>query len=864
MPLHFSRPLLLAPGLLLGALALLRIRGRGYYSRIRVAAMTLARAVAVAALALLAGGIAWVPGDGRLNLVVLEDVSASMDSARRAVARGFLAELRASLPKGDTLSVVRFAGRPARERVGGTATHKAEPSLDPKSTDLEGALRVGMACAAADARNRIVVLSDGEENRGRSQRALPELQRRQIPLFALDLGGLPRAGFELRSVTAPSRLFPGEPFSVKGLVAAGSAGRVTVRLFRDGVAFAPREVAFTVAEEKEVEFSQESGKPGRFRFRMELLGAGAGDGETPAAAREIDVEVLAPPRVLYLTEDEEAGAGLRRVLRSAGLTVETASPANWNSAAFAPAPGGVIVLDDVGAATLGTDGMARIEGLVRERGVGLLVLGGRHSFGAGGYRDTALERTLPTVMGAPGKGPEAQIGLVLVVDASFSMYSMGRSGNLVRGSTPRKIEIAKLAVLEVLRALRPGDRAGVLQSKDELTWILRPGDQRPAMADLEGRVNAIKALGGGINFYSSVLEASRELKGAENPLRLIMVVCDTNDIDQYRVENVGESADLVRNLAREGISLSIFAIGFPTDKDVPFLRTMATLGRGDFFLVTDLISLPRYLRAEYEKKAGEWFREGELQPLVREESSLLEGVNAAVLPPVLGVDLLTTKMGASEVLATPLGTAFLSLWNYGGGKTAVFASDSGSRWAASWTRWLDAEKFWRQLIYRIAPRPAAPSAEARVETDGENGRVVFRLHGRGGIPDRGYSAVTLERGAARSVVPLTRLGLETYGAALSPGVADGFTFRIAPPPGIAGEEISGTLDNPPSAEGRIRADGSALLGELARESGGTLVSSPAEIVAGGVHPAGPRPDLVFWLLLGALVALLAEFLVRYD
>lgn len=863
MPFDCARPAWLVLALLAGLLSLLWLRGRGFYSPLRQTSLFLARFVAVAALAGAAGGLAWSQPSRNLNLIALVDESASMNAPRRRAAADLLAGMRAGLPAGNGLAVVRFAGEAALESGLATAEEgHFSAGLDRDRTNLEGALRVALTRCLPGAMNRLLLLSDGEETDGNALSVLPEITGRGLAVWSADLSALPRAAVELRAASAPPRLHPGEPFTVRGIIVSGSSGRATVVLSRDGVPVETQEVGLERNEEKEATFAQEAGKPGIARYRMEILPR---EGlELLSAVREVEVEISPPPPVTYLADDPEAAALLRRTLERSDFRVEPLTPEAWD-AAGAPVPhGGVILLDDVAAASLGIAGMERIERLVREGGAGLILIGGPHALGAGGIKDTPLERVLPVVMGASGRGPEAEIGLVIVIDASFSMYYRGRSGNLVKGTTPRKIEIAKAAIIEVLRALRPQDQIGVLESKDQLYWLRRPGPGAD-LAALEEQVNAVRALGGGINFYSSVLEAGKELRKVAAPIRLIMVICDTADIDQYRVETAGDSAELVRRLAGEGIALSIFAIGYPTDKDVPFLKAMADLSRGDFFLVADLLGLPRYLRAEYEKKAGEWFREGEFRPLLMEYAALLDRVDTADLPPVSGVNLVTTKKGAAEILTTDDGSAFLSAWSFGRGKAAVFAADNGTKWAGAWMTWPDAERFWRQLLFRLAPAEKPPLVETRAEVDRERKKILLRLpEQEGGAPETRELSFALEARGRELEAALSRTGLETYEAMLPGNPERSYRYRIRDAGGEKREIAAGFLEVPVAGEQQLRAGGVVLLSRLVRESGGKWISSAAELFS-GISPAPrERPDPVFWLLVTALLALFIEFILRYD
>ncbi len=69
----------------------------------------------------------------------------------------------------------------------------------------------------------------------------------------------------------------------------------------------------------------------------------------------------------------------------------------------------------------------------------------------------------------------------------------------------------------------------------------------------------------------------------------------------------------------------------------------------------------------------------------------------------------------------------LSRWQFGLGRSAVFASDAKARWAADWITWKGYDKFWTNLSRDLLPH--AQAGEASVEFDSANGDLVvdYRL-----------------------------------------------------------------------------------------------------------------------------------------
>ena len=65
--------------------------------------------------------------------------------------------------------------------------------------------------------------------------------------------------------------------------------------------------------------------------------------------------------------------------------------------------------------------MMVIEQAVKNFGVGFMMVGGKNSFGLGGYFKTPIEALLPVEMEMKGKQQLPSLGLVIVLDRSGSM-----------------------------------------------------------------------------------------------------------------------------------------------------------------------------------------------------------------------------------------------------------------------------------------------------------------------------------------------------------------------------------------------------------------------------------------------------------
>jgi len=320
----------------------------------------------------------------------------------------------------------------------------------------------------------------------------------------------------------------------------------------------------------------------------------------------------------------------------------------------------------------------------------------------------------------------------------------------------------------------------------------------------------------------------------------------------------------VRSMAQEGITVSILAIGRPGDKDVPFLRTAALLGRGDFYLVPRIVALPRYFVSEYRKlSSARFYLEEEIQPVVSDPSLLPPGTSGA-FPPLAGMALVTAREDGRTLIHTAAGAPLLVTGEYGRGRTAVFAADDGYRWAARWVGAPETRRFWLQLLFG-----AAPAADrfrgfaALLEADRARGALRFHAAGAdGALPPWDELWVLPAPGEPGEPVRLERIGLRAFRGA-APLAAEGYR-RV-----VVAEDRQGTRPLlttgyriPPAAEDLPDEPRWDLVERLVTQTGGAWVDEPGELVP-RERPAGRLPlPLPVLLAAAGVLFLMAEVAVR--
>src|SRR5205085_7251497 len=93
-----------------------------------------------------------------------------------------------------------------------------------QGTDIEAAVREGIASMPQGLVPRLVLVSDGRENRGAAARAAWQARQLGVPIDTVALKGREQPALHLDTVTLPSLAFTGEKFPIELTVSAPRSG----------------------------------------------------------------------------------------------------------------------------------------------------------------------------------------------------------------------------------------------------------------------------------------------------------------------------------------------------------------------------------------------------------------------------------------------------------------------------------------------------------------------------------------------------------------------------------------------------------------------------------------------------------------
>jgi Mg-chelatase subunit ChlD/uncharacterized membrane protein len=775
------------------------------------------------------------------NVVFAIDVSDSVSPQQRAWARAWVGQATRALEPDSRWAVIEF-GQWAQ-----LAAQGAEPPPGGE-TDIEHAVRFAQSLLSAreSGGGEIVLLTDGWETVGNAAQAARDAVADGVAIsyVPLSLAGQPP------EVTVAALEVP--PFA-----RAGDLSEVSVVLHSSH----PTSTALRVSLDGQVVSEQQvTLRPGTNRVWVELWLPAPGFHDVTAEVvpaqdtRWDNNRLLAstivkqPGQVLVLEHQPGQAARLVEILRADGLQVQVRPSSEIPPSPQPLSPFDTVVLVDTPATSLTLDQQATLQLLVRDYGRGLVVIGGPHSFGPGGYEGSALDDLLPVSSRPPERPERSSVALFLVIDRSGSMASAWER------EAP-KLDMAREAAIQAVGLLQRGDVVGIIAFDSEYEWVV-PVTRIEGASDIEAmqrRISAIES-GGGTSILAPLQAAYEAAVRVDARLKHIVLLTDGRSGDR------GYEA-LIRRMEPEQITLSTVAIG--SDADTELLARLADLGGGRYHFTERSSQVPRIATQETSILIRSAIVESEVVPQPAGPSPLLRPLRGE-LPLLDGYIATTPRQRAVSALQTAGGDPLLAHWHYGLGRVVAWTSDmSPSGWSRRWldATWPEAAAFWPQLVRWAMPAPARADFLVTARSDPSGHRVLLRVES---LRDDGTFAVSLDtratvllpNGSARELV-LPQRAPGVYELALA--VEHAGTYRVLFRQRHAGrvdkEELATFAISFPGLEGRTAGIDAALLRQLADSTGGRELHSPSELRTSPVI-ARLEERRALWPWLVAIAALL--------
>jgi Mg-chelatase subunit ChlD len=784
-----------------------------------------------------------------VTTVFVVDVSSSMPTTAQEQARAWV-ESALTDSAGSEWAVVEFG---SDARVGtplGTGAYRRARGVEADATNLARGLRLGESVLTGETRQRLVLVSDGRGNTGDLQSEVDRLETLGMVVDVHTVSGANEADAAISAFEMPSSVNAGEAFDVEIEVLSTITGQADVELSDESGIVGSRGIDLDIGPNYAT-FTVEAAESGlqQFTAQVRMEGDAVDENDTHRAG----VEVRGPASVVVIEGHDDGGEILEEALAARGLVVERIGigelPGLQEMSIHRAA-----LLVDMSARDLSERSVETLDTFVRDLGRGLVVVGGTHSYGLGGYHDTPLEALLPVDAEPPDTQREAEVAEVLLIDTSESMGAChcDENGIQTQEGGVNKTDISKAAAVRAIEALSSGDEVGLLAFSGSSDWVI-PLQEFPDATTIDEGVSSLRPFGE-TRIVPAFREAVEKLAGSDKELKHIILFTDgfTSELE-IGAEFVGQPfaddlIEAVEEAATQGITVSVVGTG---EGAIPALEEVAEAGNGRFYPGRDLDEIPEIFVKEARIAARSFINEGEFYPVVTSTADVVRDIASS--PAILGYVATSPKPTADiQLQVGELSDPLLAAWRVGLGKVTAWTSDGGEKWAAGWAGWDGYTDFWSTLVRDTFP--LAGSEGQRLEASIADERMTIALESadawpagteptaRLSYPDGTSEEIRLDRVSDfefGAVVPARQGG--TYAVGISVVNAEGETAVLSTlaTRSFAAEYLPGEPDTD-------------LMASISTSTGGRgEIEASAAFDPEGLEPGVTEERYRWWFLLAA-------------
>lgn len=617
------------------------------------------------------------------TVVVVADRSLSMPADSMTLQKEAIELIRSKMSGEDQLAVVSFGQQAAVEKIPGIEPFAGfSQQVGGNASCLAEAIETAMSLIPSETPGRILILSDGKWT-GRDPLLLTSAAVARN--LAIDYRAMerPAAGdLAVARVDAPTIISVGESYLMTGWVYSPTPQTVSYVLKRGEQVIAEGTRGVHSGMNR-LTFRDRAGQAGNQSYTLAVFPQ---KGEKQEEADPIPenntarflVGISGPRPLLHVSGSTDSGLG--RLLRRGGLEVRVTRPEDvrWNLEDLSRYS--AVVLENVPAEKVGHVGMETLAAWVRETGAGLMMTGGKASYGPGGYFKSPLDPLLPVSMELRNEHRKLALAIVVALDRSGSM-AVPVSGGKV------KMDLANLGTAHVLDIMGPMDEFGCI-AVDSQVHMIAPLDRvsEKNKGSVRNKILGIQSMGGGIYVYEALAAASQMLLKAKAGTKHIILFSDAADS-----EEPGAYKDLLQKCEKAGITVSVIGLGSDRDVDAELLKDIAKRGNGRIFFTDKPEELPRLFAQDTFVVARNTFLD-EPTP-IRHMPGLSTIADQSFATPeglaVGGYNLCYLKPGAT------LGTMALdeykapiaATWRAGAGRVTCYTGEADGEYAGNLARW---------------------------------------------------------------------------------------------------------------------------------------------------------------------------------
>lgn len=855
----------------------------------------LLRSLIFVALVMAISGIQWKRISEKVSVIYVLDQSDSIPIAKRELMLEFVrqsSEKHRRVDREDRAGMIVFGRNAAIEIQPFDDTLPLLRNVESNfggsdATNLEAALKLAQAAFPEDTAKRVVIVTDGLETVGNSSSAVRAIADAGIGIDVVPVKLDSTSEILVEKIDLPSNIRQGQPIEARVVIHryqgenANAPVPGTLRVWRR--LGAQQEVLFEqdVVLDRDVNvfpIQHTIDQPAGYVYEAEFKAKDDGqDALSQNNRANAFAYVRGKGKVLLIENWRTPGEydQLVETLRRNEIEVEV-QPSNqlFSSLPELQAYDSVILAGV--PRTTGEDAneisefsKSQMEMLVRNTeqfGCGLLMIGGPEAFGAGGWVNTDVEKAMPVDFQIKNSKIEAVGALAMILHAS----------EIPEGNYWQKV-IARAAI----DVLGPMDYCGVVNYDNvaQDTWLWDDGLSRvgPNRSKMRARLSRMTP-GDMPDFAPAMQMILSGLQKTDASVKHAIIISDGDPSEPTNAQ--------INQFVRAKIKVSTVAVGSHGPAGHQILQKIAAATGGNYYVASNPKALPKIFIREAMKvsKPLVFEPQGGIQPVVSYPHEVLQGINSQ-LPDLSGFVLTTAKESplVQVAIRSPRpaeveNQTILATWNYGLGRTAVFTSDAGKRWASTWNSWESYDRFWSQLV-RWTMRPSEDEGKFTIATQMKDGRAQIVVNALD-EEDRFLNFLELSSvgvGPDMKPFPITmkQQAPGRYVGEFDADSAGSYMLTVSPGPGKAPLTTGVTV--PFTDEYRVRPINLNLLEQYAalEPNGGTAgdITVPLEAASldtatlvdrfrSGLQKAFSLTDIWPWMLCCGCVLFFTDILIR--
>jgi len=361
------------------------------------------------------------------------------------------------------------------------------------------------------------------------------------------------------------------------------------------------------------------------------------------------------------------------ILRQSGFNVSSIHPSQCLTDKAQLSSYNSIIVDNITFNSLTTECWVAIDLAVRESGLGLLVLGGEHSFGSGNYRFSLLEKLLPVT--SETAQPKDLASFIFLLDKSGSM-----EGNNLSLSP---IHLAKQAILSSIKMLHSKDLVSLISFDVDPQLLIPLQKNTSSIQLLESKISHYAV--GGTRLTPAINMAINEFNKTNVKKRVLILISDGH-FDSAEISNIEHSLKIH--------SIDVIAIAAGNQANTKYLKRLTRINEGRLLQTKEFLELPKLFRQEMERQ----------RPSVEQNSTKIEQNKTLPFfegnnnwPAVKAYQITKAKHDNLIFLQSTAGDPIIAIQQAGLGKVIVMPSGLGN-WAQSWLFWTEHRVLFKNML----------------------------------------------------------------------------------------------------------------------------------------------------------------------